>query len=579
MENNQSNTRRTKIFVICGVILFSAVTASWTLSERPLNNHECFVSIAAREMLESGEWIVPTYNGEPRLQKTPLSYWLVAGLAQITGQVDEFTARMPSVIFAVLSVAAVMYFVNQWLSFRIAILSAAVWATSLGYIRYSHNARPEMALTFLIMLCFLSFYSAITANSRKRQVAYMLIFWTSFGVANLAKGPAPLPLVLMPLFFYVAVFRQWKQIPKLLPIIGMVIFLAIVLPWPLAVAYKMDWNLATWKHEFVDRFFGTYASGHKPLYYYLPKMFQFTMPWAAFVPFALAAPFYAVWNKKQTVMKFLWLWFVVDLAFLTISGGKRQHYIMPMIPAMCILTGILFEDMAFVKKAFTPRFAKNFLRIHIIVVLIASAVVLTGLVYIAIAKPTAAPTSAEWTSELLKKVAWINSIPKILPGLLSMAIVLTAIQILIVIAVAVLFAKGKRSLACGTIFVGIATLVMISYVSFINPLNYNQPSRQFTQTVAQKVPAPDKLIAYKSASARFIHYFGRRVPKIGTKSEVYELYEKGGWVVAFGTYLDELLDNGDFEIVYVQENAERHGQNIVGGALLHKSGGGSKDEI
>jgi len=76
MANNQNNTRITKIFVICAVLLFSVVTASWTLSERPLNNHECYVAITAREMLESGDWVMPTCNGEPRLEKTPLSYWL-----------------------------------------------------------------------------------------------------------------------------------------------------------------------------------------------------------------------------------------------------------------------------------------------------------------------------------------------------------------------------------------------------------------------------------------------------------------------------------------------------------------------
>jgi len=548
MENNQNNTRRTKIFVICAVLLFSVVTGSWTLSERPLNNHECYVAITAREMLESGDWIMPTCNGEPRLEKTPLSYWLVAGLAKITGKVDEFTTRLPSAVFGILSVIAILYFVNQWLTFRIAILAAAVWATSLGYIRYSHNARPEMVLTFFIMLCFLAFYSAVSTQSRRKQVIYMLVFWISFGLANLAKGPAPLPLVLVPLFFYVAVFRQWKQIPKLLPIIGMVVFLAIVLPWPLAIASRMNWDLAVWKREFIDRFSGAYASGHKPFYYYLPKMFQFMLPWAAFVPFALAAPFYRVWNKKQPVMQFLWLWFVVDVAFLTISGGKRQHYIIPTIPAMAVLTAILLEDMAFCRKAYTHKAARNFLISHLCVLIIG---------FIA-----------------LPFCLW-----QLMPEVLRAAIISSAAGLTGILVIAVLFRAQKARMACWALFVSIAVLVMLGYTGFINPLNYNQPSRQFTQTVAQKVPASDKLIAYKSASARFVHYSGRQVPKIGTKSEVYELYRKGSWVVAFGIYLDELLDGKSFEIVYEQEKAERHRQKVVGGALLHRSGSNSKDKI
>jgi len=133
--------------------------------------------------------------------------------------------------------------------------------------------------------------------------------------------------------------------------------------------------------------------------------------------------------------------------------------------------------------------------------------------------------------------------------------------------------------ACGALFVIIAVLVMIGYTGFANPSNYDQPARKFTQAGVQKVPASEKLVAYKSASSIFIHYFGRRVPVIGTQSEVDELYRKGFWVVAFGQYLEELLDESSFEIVYKQEDAERHGQEVVSGALLHISGGGSEDRI
>jgi 4-amino-4-deoxy-L-arabinose transferase-like glycosyltransferase len=540
MKDNQSNAKRIKGLIICGVLLLSAVSASWTLSDRPLNNHECFVSITAREMLESGDWTWPTCNGEPRLNKTPLSYWLVAGLAQITGRVDEFTTRLPSVIFGVLSAAAILYFVNQWLTFRIAVISVGVWATSVGYICYAHSARPEMALTFFILLCFLSFYSAVTAKGRDKQVVYMLVFWISFALGNLAKGPAPLPLVLIPLFFYVSIFRQWKKLFNWVSVAGLIIFLAIVLPWPLAIAHKLNWDLALWKREFVDRFLGDYVPGHKPVYYYLLQMLIFILPWVAFLPMALAAPFYRVWNKKRPVMQFLWLWFVVDLIFLTINGGKRQHYILPLMPAVAMLIGILVEDMVFVRKAYTQKYARDILRNHIVVVITAA---IAGVVYVA----------------------------KAHPQLLAGTIIIGIVTIVITVVSAVLFARGKPAFACWVTFAGVVVLVMIAYVVFVNPLNYNQPSRQFTQIVVEKVPASEKLIAYKSASTRFIHYFGRQVPEIKTESEVDKLYNEGWWVVAFGRYLDELLQNGRFEIVYMQENAERHKGNVVGGALLHKS--------
>ena len=122
--------------------------------------------------------------------------------------------------------------------------------------------------TVVILFCFvaiamMSFYSAATAASRKKQIIYMVVFWVSFALAMLAKGPAPLPLVLLPLFVYFVIYKEWKKIPKLLPVVGSVIFLALVLAWPAALFVKLSQQAAEsgtgdvmgfWKTEFVDRF-------------------------------------------------------------------------------------------------------------------------------------------------------------------------------------------------------------------------------------------------------------------------------------------------------------------------------------
>jgi 4-amino-4-deoxy-L-arabinose transferase-like glycosyltransferase len=535
-----NNSKKTKILLVCGVLLLATVSASWTLSEGTLGNHECFVSITAREMLASGDWVWPTCNGQPRLVKTPLSYWLVAGLAKITGRVDEFTARLPSVIFAVLSVAAIIYFVNYLVSFRTALICAAVWATSLNYIRQAHNARPEMAMTFFIVLAFLSFYGAVIAQSRKRQIAYALVFWLTFALSNLAKGPAPLPLVLIPLFFYVAIFRKWRILPKLLPIIGTLIFLAIVLPWPLAIAHKLNWDIRLWKTEFVDRFLGEYRPGGKPFYYYSFIMFLFIIPWVVFLPIALAAPFYRVWNKKRPLMQFLWLWFVVDIVFLTICGGKRQHYILPLMPAMAILVGILIEDMAFIHKAYSSRFAKTVLAGHVI-----------GVIALA--------------------VAGSGYLIKTYPNKVAEVLILGTVAVILTAVVVVLFAAGKPAVACGTLFGGIVVLVMIGYVTLLNPLDYERYSRDFSRRLTQIVPQSDNLIAYEYISNRSVQYFGRVIPEIMDKSVLYERYEQGDWVVATAGHLEKLQTDGKMKMVYYKQKAERRWQQDAPGALFHKS--------
>ncbi len=544
MTNNCKNSKRTKILLVCGVLLLATVTASWTLSERTLDNHECFVSVTSREMLQSGNWIMPTCNGLPRLQKTPLSYWFTVGIAKITGEVNEFSARMPSVIFAVLSVAAILYFVNQWLSFRIVVISGAVWATSLGYIRYSHNARPEMALTFFILLCFLSFYSAVTAKNWGKQVVYILVFWISFALGNLAKGPAPLPLVLIPLFFYVAIFRQWKTLLNWISVVGVIIFLAIVLPWPLAITHKVNWDLIVWKHEFVDRFFGTYAKGNYPPYFYFLIMFRYITPWVAFLPLALAAPFYRVWNKKRPVMQFLWLWFVVDLVFLTINGGKRQHYILPLMPAMAILIGVLLEDMVFSQKAYERKFAVKILQGHL-------AVAVVGIIIATIC------------------------IAKISPANLHKMLILASVTIVTAAIVAALFAKGENGWGCIAVFAGVLVWTMISYASFVAFMDGFKYSRDFSKKVAQIVPPTENIVAYKHISSNFVHYFGKTVPVVSDINELYDRYQSGDWIVATSGYIKELTWDNRFREVYHTDKSDQIDKYR---ALFHKSAPLIKDD-
>ena len=527
-----------KIILILSLFL-PALTAIWGISDKAMENHECFVSITAREMLQNKDWVLPTCNGQLRLEKTPLSYWLVAGLGKITGKIDDFTVRFPSALSAFLSALAILYFVKQWLAPRVAIISALVWATSFGYINYAHNARPEMALTFFITLCFLAFYSAVIEQSRKKQIIYMLVFWISFGLAMLAKGPVPLPIVSIPLFFYVVIFRQWKILPKLLPITGVIIFLAIILPWPLAIGYRVNWDLVVWKHNFYDRFFGEYAPGNYPFYLYVIYTFVFTAPWVAFAPIALISPFYKIWGKKQKVMLFLWLCFITDLIFLTISGGKRKHYMLPIVPVMAILIGIVLEDMIFIRKAFTEKFAKNFLICNMIIITLS---VIAGMIYFAITY-----------SQLLPEV-----------------LILGIITIIIIGGILASFAKSRTTLGSGLIFGGYS-LFIICFVSMSASFDNNNYTRKFGLEISKIIPLTDNLVAYNHVSNRVVHYFARDIPEVNDKNMIYQDYDKGAWILATENDLKELQSDNRFNMVYYNDKAEVQLKVNTAGALFRKS--------
>ncbi|MCX5632909.1 MAG: glycosyltransferase family 39 protein [Phycisphaerae bacterium] len=542
------HTKKSDALLIIACLAFAVIVSYWSLLGEPLDDHECLVSVTAREMLQTGDWLLPKFDGQVRLQKTPLCYWLVASVAKVTGKVDEFSARLPSACFAVLSVAAILYFVSQWLGIEIAILSAAVWISSLAFLKYSHSARPEMALCSLVTISMLSFYSGLLTQSKRHRISYMLLFWISFALAMLAKGPAPLALIIPPIFLYFAAFRQWRKIKITLPIIGTILFLLIVLPWPIMAVEKISGSLAFWKREFIDRFAGDYASGRKPFWYYLMVVFLFAAPFSAFVPYTVAAPFYSVWEKKRPAMWYLWLWFIVQIAVMTISGGKRQHYILSAFPAFSILVGICLYDMIFELKAFKQKQIKSLLVGHIIAAVAGTA----GLLY--------------WVFTREKSLLWPS--------------IHMAMMIFIVLGLVIfLFQQNCRVAAIVFFFAGYCAIVMITFVYFTGPLDFNNPSRIFSSEIGRIVPPDKELIAYNYVSARMVHYAGRNIPEIYDLNDVRNRYEEGAWIIATGDNYQDMIKacppqvGRGFEIVFYRQNAERHLSNDTEGALFHKTSG------
>ena len=539
---------RTKVVIVCGVLAVSAIMSGWMLPSRALEGHECFVTVVAREMLESGDWIVPTYNGEPRLQKTPLNYWLVAISSVIFGGTDEFSGRLPSVLLAVLSTGAILFFVSEWSGFRAAVLAALIWSTSFGFVRYGRSARPEMSLACFAAIAMMSFYSGATAANRRKQIICMGVFWVSLGLAMLAKGPAPLPLVGVPLFLYIVLGRRWKLMGKVLPIVGTIIFLAIVLPWPILVVNRLaeaageTYTFAFWKSESVSRFMGTHDSGGKPVYYYLPYMFEFMLPWAAFVVMAMAAPFYKVWGAKRRVMLYVWLWFAGDIAIMSASGGKRMHYVFPAMPAMAILAGIILEDVIFTRCAYTARFARNLLLVHAGAG-IAAAVGLAGY---ALSRP-------------------ITLQPGVVAVLSLGGIVLTAIVVR-------LFWRGKSAGAIGALFAGTCVLFMAAGVGglFSMDTSFNRNAEVFARRVADATGADADLIAYGDISSRFVHHYGKKVAVEKDMGRLHDYYMEGRWIVATGSSMAKLIEDGRFEIEQQWSEAEREGDKVVDGAVFGK---------
>jgi 4-amino-4-deoxy-L-arabinose transferase-like glycosyltransferase len=571
--------------MLCGLLILCLAASFGLLTLKTLDSHECFVSVTAREMVERDNWVFPTMNGQPRLNKTPLQYWLVASVSFITGQVDAFTARFPSAVLGFLSALCIFLYVKKWLGFRASLICAAVWITTMCFTRFSRNARPEMGLAFFVLVCYLTFWDAIHSSTRKNQLIAMFIFWISLSLGMLQKGPAPMAYVFVPLFVYfvgvsisnrkslilwmivfwiclgtavlenniivraivaipllslvgLVAYRRWKTIMKLLPMIGPVLFLLILLPWPLFIGHRIHWDLGVWQREYVDRLSGDYDKGNYPIYFYFLMMFKFLTPWVAFIPMALMSPFYRIWKNKQPLMIYLWVCFVATFIFLTIDQGKRQHYILPVMPVMAILIGILLEDMIFQRKAFSGKFASEVLRYHAIF-MGGGAIVGTGVVLF------------------------------MFPAFGLRTAILSVFALFLIGVVVRLLRRRQPAFATSLIFVGIIVFSLLSRGFFMQDFDEDLDARDFALEIKKRVPASESLSAYRHVSSRFVQYYGKMVPVVDDEKTFKETYENGGWVYCD---LSNIIQNiNSFSIVYSEtEVPGRIRKGDYGGVLLHR---------
>ncbi len=371
--------------------LFVACIGLW---EGPdLGEHEVIVAQTARQMIQTGEWLVPHYLDTPFLVKPPLMPWLVAaaGLVlpadPVTGlPVTDLAARVPSVLAALVLIWLVARLGRELFGPRIAGLAAFVCASSLGLLLYAFNATVEMVLTTLCAWAFAEFWWAMTARSMRRRLLHLLLFYGALGLAMLAKGPMPMVLVVMPLAawwwlerpvrlltacgrrragaaFRLAVWQAWPRLRQAVTRLGLwwgiPLFLLFFVPWMVYVAGREKYAWQLWEYEYLQRMEGDYpGSGQGNIFYYLPIVLGLALPWALSVPEALAGPFLRAFRRHRRPMVYLWFWVVVGGVFMSAMTFKKPYYLLPALPALSLLLAVVLERFFFGGGVERPRLAR-----------------------------------------------------------------------------------------------------------------------------------------------------------------------------------------------------------------------------
>ncbi len=298
-------------------------------------------SEATREMMARGNLVSPTLNGQPRHDKPILIYWAQAASVSVLG-VSEIGFRLPSIVFAVLWMLALYRFCLRHGDRRTAQAAALVMALTLIVGIVAKAAIADALLNLFIALAMFGIYDFFVARRDGRDwPAQRRILWgvyAALGCGFLAKGPVAVffPLLISALFFVSAGrWRDWLKAVFYWP--GWLIFLAIVVPWHVAVyldqgdAFFRGFYL---KHN-VDRYADTFEGHGGKWYYYLVVTPFILMPFTGWlaaiagkvVGLARRQPLFAA-HGQGMLERYLLLWFVVVFLFFSFSGTQLPHYLL-----------------------------------------------------------------------------------------------------------------------------------------------------------------------------------------------------------------------------------------------------------
>jgi len=326
---------RTKRIVYVALILaFSYLFLFYNLGAYSLKEpDEGRYAEIPREMVASGDYMVPHLNFVRYFEKPPLLYWVTALSYDVFGR-SEWSFRFPNAVFALLTVLATYAFAARRFSEECAFLSSTMLLSSLIFFAMAHIVTIDMLFSFLLfasLVCFQEFY----LSGRER---FLYLFFTALALAVLAKGPAALVLLAVTIVLFLLAERRLSFLKEVASARGVLLFAVIAVPWFVLVSFRekeffqfffIDQNLA--------RFLTTKHGRSGPLYYFFPVLFGGLFPWSVFLPRAVVR----LWNAREA--RLFLIWSAVVFIFFSVSGSKLPPYILPIFPALAVVLALLFE--------------------------------------------------------------------------------------------------------------------------------------------------------------------------------------------------------------------------------------------
>jgi 4-amino-4-deoxy-L-arabinose transferase-like glycosyltransferase len=300
---------------------------------------------AAVNMHESGDWLVPTLDGEhAHLTKPPITYWAIAASIATLGH-NEWAARLPSAL-AYLGTGLLVFGLGRRLSPGRPWLPAVIWATSLAPGAASNVASTDPILVLFETAAMFAFVEGWSRDAAATARTWYRLMWLGWGLAFMTKGPPGLlPLLAMVLFLGV---HDRARLRRLFALDGVLLFVIVGVPWfALIVAQQPDRLQYFLGYEVYDRVFTAEhdrnAEWYGGLKVYVPTLLFGTLPWSVFAVVAAGGPV-AAWRRLRERLRerhaddlLLAWWLLLPLAVFFLARSRLHLYVLPLFVPLSLL--------------------------------------------------------------------------------------------------------------------------------------------------------------------------------------------------------------------------------------------------
>ncbi len=337
-----------------GVLLFLALPFFTSLGVPSVwDSNEAYYVQTPREMVERGDWLVPYFNAEPRLNKPPLAYWVVAAFYRCFG-VSFWWERLVMAVLAYACLWVVFWMGRILFSEPTALLAAGIFATSFRFLMLSRRLLIDILLLFCVLVAIACFLHWWRNGGRKAFLSSSLFF----GLGFLAKGP----VVLLPaaaLFLYLFLSGQRARLRSAPWPLATLLFLSVSSSWFLVLGFQQGWDAVAnflWT-ENLGRFTHIQFGPERGALFYVGAFFVDYFPWSFLFPGAVLESVRS-WRRKDlagedvrnagvaasdardsglsgspTSIGLLGCWMLIYLLVFSFSQNKQEYYILPIYPA------------------------------------------------------------------------------------------------------------------------------------------------------------------------------------------------------------------------------------------------------